>query len=375
MTSTHTADLFTRPSEDISSTGSVGEPDSRRRRVSILIPSWGDEAVLSVLLEDLARQDYPKELVELVLAVGGDPDCVNTVQRIAEQRLRETRVKILAQNIPNKNLALLKAFDSSDPRSDFIVLLDADSRLNSEWLNAMVEAAYLNPDEVIVADYEPARPSIFSIYYEVEKIRYRSSDTPILYGGAGLLIRRQILERVGPGLLFDVHVLVGTDFNMSRQLRGHGVRIRSVSAAVTKTELPASAREFANVHSRWALAQLPLASGDWHFRIAWLSNVLFVLCPLAISLLAVLWEATRWPTSLILGLIVALALISRILLCYVQAALVLHRLPLKVVAWRSAIYAVVAAFDISIHGVQFILFQMHARTIPSGFRGPRGPTR
>jgi glycosyltransferase involved in cell wall biosynthesis len=127
-------------------------------RVSIIIPTLNVEALLDNCLDSIARQNYPRERREIILADAHSAD-----------RTREIAGKygaiVLDDNGRNmeegKRLALIHA------KGDYVVFMDADNELtHPDYLELAVEALARNPQALGVEAYYPrsSRMSSFCAY-------------------------------------------------------------------------------------------------------------------------------------------------------------------------------------------------------------------
>ena len=100
--------------------------------ISIVIPTYNSERTLAQCLESIARQDYPREKIEIIIADGGSKD--KTLE-IAEK----FEVDKMLHN-PLRTGEAGKAVGVEAAKNEIILLQDSDNILNERrWLRRMVE--------------------------------------------------------------------------------------------------------------------------------------------------------------------------------------------------------------------------------------------
>ncbi len=107
-------------------------------KVTIVTPTLNASAVLEAELESVRSQDYPKELVEILIADGGSTDATLDIAK-----------KYSAVVVPNslKTAEAGKAVGVRNATGDFVVLLDSDNILpDSKWLKRMIMPLLKHPD-------------------------------------------------------------------------------------------------------------------------------------------------------------------------------------------------------------------------------------
>jgi glycosyltransferase involved in cell wall biosynthesis len=109
-------------------------------KVSILIPTLNAASVLEKCLKEISQQDYPKELIEIIIADGGSTDRTLEIARNYGALVVENKLKT---GEAGKMAALHVA------SGEFCALIDSDNFLpDSGWLNQMVEPLLENSDVV-----------------------------------------------------------------------------------------------------------------------------------------------------------------------------------------------------------------------------------
>ena len=107
--------------------------------ISVIIPTLNCDKFLNICLDSIIIQDYPKELIEILIIDGGSID--NTIEVV-----KKYTDKIY--NNPLKTGEAGKAIGVKNAKNELIALIDSDNLLpDKNWLRQMVEPFY---DEEII---------------------------------------------------------------------------------------------------------------------------------------------------------------------------------------------------------------------------------
>ena len=215
-------------------------------QVSIIMPTLNAEAILENCLASVARQTYPREKIEILLADAHSKD-----------RTREIAARYGATVLDDngKNMEEGKRLALGQARGEIIVFLDADNEItHPDYLELAVKALLANPQALGVESYYLPSPRMSSfcayithLLHISDPIAWLMSTNPILVdrqgeierwtlpansfsyplGANGFVFRRADLESVKADEKFqDTHVAL---FLMKRgqrewlRIRGRGV--------------------------------------------------------------------------------------------------------------------------------------------------------
>jgi glycosyltransferase involved in cell wall biosynthesis len=107
-------------------------------KISILIPTLNAVNVLEDCLKSISIQDYPKELIEIIVADGGSTDGTRNIVAKYGAKLIENPLKTAEAG---KMVALKVS------TGEYIALIDSDNILpGKNWLKQMVEPLLKNPE-------------------------------------------------------------------------------------------------------------------------------------------------------------------------------------------------------------------------------------
>ena len=215
-------------------------------RLSVIMPTLNAEAILENCLASIARQDYPREKIEILLADAHSTD-----------RTREIAKKFGATVLDDdgKNMEEGKRLALRHATGEFIVFVDADNEItHADYFSLAVRALAAHPQALGVESYylPSAKMSSFCAYithrlHISDPIAWLMSANPRLVarageterwtlpensfsyplGANGFFYRRQDLESVQAGEKFqDTHVALFLMKNGQREwlrIRGRGV--------------------------------------------------------------------------------------------------------------------------------------------------------
>lgn len=108
--------------------------------ISVIIPTLNCDKFLNICLDSIIIQDYPKELIEILIIDGGSTD--NTVE-VAKKYTDKI------YNNPLKTGEAGKAIGVKNARNELIALIDSDNLLpNDSWFKEMVQP-FLKDNSII----------------------------------------------------------------------------------------------------------------------------------------------------------------------------------------------------------------------------------
>jgi GT2 family glycosyltransferase len=208
-------------------------------RATVVIPNWNGERFLDLCLSSLQEQSYRH--FETVLVDNGSTD--DSVAFVS-QNFPEVRVVPLEEN---RGFSAAANAGIKASGSEYVVLLNNDTEIDSGWLDALVRAADAHPEAGSFAskmvDFHDRRfldgagdaLRLSGLPYRLghgEKDRGQFDASRYVFGAcaAAALYRREMLEEIG---LFDedfISYCEDGDLSFRAQLAGH--RCLYVSEAV-----------------------------------------------------------------------------------------------------------------------------------------------
>jgi cellulose synthase/poly-beta-1,6-N-acetylglucosamine synthase-like glycosyltransferase len=176
---------------------------SYRPRVSIIIPTYNEALLIESKLDDIARQDYPKDLAEIIVVDSASTDGTPEAVKKWITSRRGIEVKLIEESVRRgKAHALNKALEVAT--GEVVVITDVDSA----WLSRDTLASVLSwfSDSLIGAVTclkVPTRGGFIGVersyrdYYNVIRLgESKKFSTPVFHGELAAF-RRDLLVKLG----------------------------------------------------------------------------------------------------------------------------------------------------------------------------------
>lgn len=225
--------------------------------VSVIVPAWRERWTLGDCLKSLAGVDYPDW--ETIVVAGGDDE---TYAAALEQGRALAGARVIPQEPHGKPAALNAGLAVAT--GEVVVFLDADSRVESGWLRALV--APLDGSRRAATGWAiPTRLTAISRAEQMERIAwYEILGQTTLQGSASIAIERTLIDDLG-GFPIDSYA---DDWELDTRLAARGVTRAFCRDAMVQTERPSTVREYWDNEVRWLrfhLASL-IRFRDYFFR-------------------------------------------------------------------------------------------------------------
>jgi len=223
--------------------------------VSVIAACCNEEKTISILLSDVASQNYPENLFEVILVDDGSTD--NTVE-IAAAFSGIANMKILANTGSGKKKALRTGIIAA--RGNLIITTDADCKAGKNWIRTIAAFYELNkPDMIISPVVLESSPGFFHRFQELEFMSLQGitagsalSGNPVLCNGANLAFNREIYLHHSHNLHDEINS--GDDIFLLQSLKTEGnskiLWLESHEATIT-TESSQTLMSFLDQRGRW----------------------------------------------------------------------------------------------------------------------------
>lgn len=229
----------------------AGQPSSR---LLVVIPAHNEEALIGRTVDSLLKQDYPRELVRVIVIAD---NCTDSTASKAGRAGAEVMVRTDTEH-RGKGWALRWAMDTlfeSDAAFDAVVVVDADSVAAPHFLAALEHELAAGHD-VVQADYTlaavPGNPrselvaAAFLLFHRVRFGGRRRLGLPVSLVGNGMLFSRTSLTK------HPWNAFTGAeDLERSVELRLAGLRPRFAPDAHIEGAPAASRSGLMRQRMRW----------------------------------------------------------------------------------------------------------------------------
>jgi cellulose synthase/poly-beta-1,6-N-acetylglucosamine synthase-like glycosyltransferase len=193
--------------------------ESARVKISVIIPTLNEEAMIARCLESLVQTGFPKDEFEVIVVDNGSTD--RTVE-VAREFTPSLSLEVFSQR--NAHISALRNLGASASRGEILAFLDADCLASPVWLSA---ALYLLSDPkagVEGAHYQiPADATWVGRFWYQDRVADRIGNVSYVPAG-DLLIRRDAFLRVGG---FDESIQTNEDFELCQRILAAGLPVRS----------------------------------------------------------------------------------------------------------------------------------------------------
>jgi cellulose synthase/poly-beta-1,6-N-acetylglucosamine synthase-like glycosyltransferase len=246
--------------------------DDVLRPVTIIVTAYNEADCIRAKLDNLSQLDYPRDLVEILVASDGSTDATEEIAAHYEARpIRVLRVEGRKGKTACQNAAALAA------SGEILVFTDATTRLEANAIRAMVsnfadsEVGCVAGRLVYVSDVDNLTGSGGEAYWNYETgLRAAESSLGSLIGVSGCLyaVRKGAYRPIDPGLI--------SDFAIAMKIREQGLRtVLAPDARCFESTLEDGAREL-SMRVRVGIRSLNALVREWRFlnpvrygRFAW----------------------------------------------------------------------------------------------------------
>ena len=273
---------------------SFSMPEKRpATKVSVLIAARNEEANIGRTLSDILAQNFPKELLEIIVVDDHSTDRTSAVvQSFANQG-----VKLLTLNESEplnsyKKKAISMAI--AEATGELVVTTDADCRMGTDWLATVVACTERNDYYLLSAPvvYSQQR----SFFEELQTLEFLyliglgaagiGNGYPSTCNGANLIYRRDVFYEMGGFNGID-HLASGDDeLFLHKVAASHPGKIGFCKSreAIVYTDAKRSFRGFINQRRRWASKSTQYKNrGIVALGVSiWLFNVLLLVSGIAL---------------------------------------------------------------------------------------------
>jgi poly-beta-1,6-N-acetyl-D-glucosamine synthase len=238
----------------------VFKPSSRENTISIsvIVVMRNEEYSIAALLQDLAAQDYPSGLLEVLVVDDHSSDRSYSIASNFGNSM--FRILSLPDGLFGKKAGIRHAMAVSG--GALIVTTDADSRIGGYWLKSLAEYYELNKPFLILAPVVACRPEgVWAKVLALELYSLLGSTAgsasvgyPVMSNGANMAVSREILPLI-EGIYDNLEVHSGDDMFVLLKLKEtHAEKIHYLKAieATVFTSVAKDLSSFVRQRKRWA---------------------------------------------------------------------------------------------------------------------------
>lgn len=230
--------------------------------VSVVIAARNEEQEIGRTIEALIQQDYPIELIEIIIVSDRSTD--RTASIVTEHGKRHPHIRLIEQDSIDESLSPKKQALERGIRSakgEIIVTTDADCQPSIRWLTTMIQ--HFTPKVGMVTGkakfiIEPDAPywqTLQSLDFDSQGYAAAgliADDMPFSCSGASLAFRKELFEEINGYSGVDNLISGDDELLLAKAARTQWQIITTaLRAAVVPTRPPITIKELWNQRIRW----------------------------------------------------------------------------------------------------------------------------
>ncbi|WP_343321145.1 glycosyltransferase family 2 protein [Sphingobacterium multivorum] len=276
----------------------LSEPNNTVRptmTVSVIIAARNEELNIRRTIESILGQNYPRELLELIIIDDHSDDSTSLIVKEYEEK----GVKLIQLNENGrlnsyKKLAISRAIDCC--RGEIIITTDADCRMGSNWLKTVIstfekEDAYLQSSPVVYSEEN-------SFFERLQTLEFLyliglgaagiGNKKPTTCNGANLAYRKDIFKQMGGFKGIDELASGDDELFLHKVAEQYPDRITFCKSqdAVVYTDAKPDLKSFISQRRRWASKStkyknkgvIALGISIWFFNLLILVAAVLAFC-------------------------------------------------------------------------------------------------
>ena len=236
------------------------------RKIAVLIPGYKEDEVILEVAEEALRQDYPRELFDVVIIA--DSFLPDTLEKL---RVLPVRVIEVSFELSTKSKALNGAMEQLGDNYDIAVVLDADNVMSHDFLTRINTA--FDMECMAVQGHRTAKNMntslaiLDAISEEINNHIFRKGHRALGLSsaiiGSGMAFNYDFFKK----LMSNVRAIGGFDKEIELKMLKAGHKIEYLDDALVYDEKVQKSEVFSNQRRRWLSAQLHYFRQDFLFAL------------------------------------------------------------------------------------------------------------
>ena len=250
--------------------------NTNKPTVSVIIAARNEDENIDALLEDLNKQTYPSDKIQLIISDDRSTDkTLSIIHKYCKKydNIHCVQITELSKTMTPKKHALTKAIDESS--GEIIISTDADCRVPNTWIESIVGA--FDKETGVVIGYskvDTGSEHFFDNYQSVDYLALMSAnagsfgwDNSWTGSGQNIAYRRSDFDKID-GFNPVADKISGDDFYLVQAISKIAKANYNVDpGSFVKTKPSFSVREFISQRIRWASNTKKLFNTDYFFLL------------------------------------------------------------------------------------------------------------
>lgn len=221
----------------------------------VMIPAYkGDAVIVNTVIENL-KQQYPKHLYDIyVIADSCQPETVEALKK-----LDATTIEVQFEN-STKSKAINKAFEVIEPRYDYVVLLDVDNVMETQFLqklnNRLVNNVQIIQAHRVALNADTPFAILDGASEEINNHIFRKGHVAIGLSSALIGSAKAAGFEFFKDIMGEIGAVGGFDKELELKILRRRIKIYYLEDACVFDEKVQQGKVFQNQRRRWLSAQL-----------------------------------------------------------------------------------------------------------------------
>ncbi|MGZ4848527.1 MAG: glycosyltransferase [Halobacteriota archaeon] len=245
--------------------------------ISIIVPTYNEEAVIHKRIQNLRALRYPKDKFEILVVDSGSSDSTKSVIERMCQEDGAPRVRVVCEDRRRGKASAINC-GSAHAVGDIVLVTDANASFDESVLAEL--APHFENIKIggvggryVVSNPDTPLPTVEQFYWELEDVLRTGEsalDSACLFQGEINAWRKSIVN-ADPAM-------IGEDLDMSIVIREKGYKVAFEPKAVCYEPSPTSFKEQLTQKKRRCLGTIQNIFKHWHYLFAprdWYSLLIF----------------------------------------------------------------------------------------------------
>ena len=253
------------------------EPKKRIRKdlpsFTIAVAAYNEEKTIEKTVSSIAKADYPKEKIEVIIVNDGSTDKTAEVIETLIKKYKELDIQLINKKNGGKasaiNIALKKA------KGELFGVVDADSRISTGCMKIIVKHFYESNVGAVISRIKVDKPN--TLLERIQRFEYIMSNmirklmaaigTLAMTPGVLSVYRTEIIRKLGG---FDQNKANLTeDLEIAMRLKYHGYDVDMEPESIVHTVVPPTLKGLWRQRIRWARGYI---YNHWKYRSMFFSR-------------------------------------------------------------------------------------------------------